>query len=186
MQYQVDQSGKIEQTNKITVIAYSNSDKFAVLITGKSKRKLQEVFRKHGFTALFVYYIFSVGVYYLLTSLKQKSDIVIDTEYPGKDKIIKQFIIGLLEKNNKPSHYIRFARIGNKPPAHYAAKDVFDKKVGANKILNLEDFIKALKKTDGRLRECLATLVDVQSRSIIRRYQKGPKKSRDKKRRKVK
>lgn len=141
MAYQIDQSGKIEQTNKDTVIA------------------------------------FSVGVCYLIDHLKKISEITIDIEYQGKDKIIKQFIIRQLEKNSKPTHNINFARIGNSPPAHYAAKDVFDRKIKADRKLTLVNFTEALKKTDGRLRECLSTLVDVQSRSISKRYHKGSGKS---------
>ncbi len=183
MGYQIDQSGKIEQTSKDTVIAFSNSTKYAILIPGRTKRRLQEVFRAHGFTSLFTYYVFAVGVYYLVEYIKQESDITIDTEYPGKDKIIRQFVNNLLEKNNKQKHAIRFARIGNRPPAHYAAKDVFDKKVIPNRILILEDFIKAIKKTDGRLRECLSTLVNVQTRSykkiILRKKKKVKRKKRN-------
>lgn len=175
--YQIDQSGKIEQTNKDTVVAYSNSSQHAVLIPRKLKRRIQEIFRMHGFTSLFIYYLFSVGIFYLLESLKQESDIVIDTEYPGKEKLIGQFITMLLGANQKPKHEITFARIGNRPRAHYAAKDVFDKKIKPNRILLLIDIIKALKKTDGRLRECLATLVDVQIRSykriIPKKYRKN-------------
>ncbi|TSC87541.1 MAG: Uncharacterized protein G01um10147_519 [Microgenomates group bacterium Gr01-1014_7] len=177
MTYQIDQSGKIEQTSKDTVIAYSNGTKFAVVVPRRLKRKVQEIFRLHGFTSLFVYYLFSVGVFYLLSNLKEKSSVTIDTEYPGKDKIIKQFATSLLKNNNKIEHEISFARIGNRPPAHYAAKDVFDKKIKPDKILNLEDIIKAIKKTDGRLRECISTLVDAQARSTNKRYHKPTKKS---------
>ncbi len=95
--YEIDQSGKIEQTQRHTVIAYSNSNKYAVLISRKLKRQL---------------------------------------------------------------------------------KDVFDKKIPPNRVLFLEDIIKALKKTDGRLRECLSTLVDAQARSMNKKYHKGFKKSR--------
>lgn len=165
MGYQVDQSGKVEQTNKDTVIAYSNGTQYAIVIPRKLKRKLQEVFRVHGFTTLFIYYLFSVGLFYLLKNLKQENTVVVDTEYPGKDRIIKQFVLALLEANRSPRHNISFARIGNRPPAHYAAKDVFDKKKKPGRILLLIDIIKAIKKTDGRLRECLSTLVDVQTRS---------------------
>ncbi len=180
MKYQIDQSGKIEQMSKDSVIAYSNNSKAAILIPRKLKRRLQEVFRLHGFTSLFIYYSFSVGIYYLIEKFKQPEDITVDTEYPGKDKIISQFINKLLEKNKKPKHYIQFSRIGNRPPAHYVAKDVFNKKIKPNRLLTLGDFIEALKKTDGRLRECLTTLVDVQSRSYKRDSSTKRKKSQGK------
>lgn len=178
MSYQIDQSGKIEQTAKDTVIAYSNENQYAILIPRRLKRKVQEVFRLHGFTSIFIYYLFAVGVYFLIEHLDQVSDITIDTEYPNKDKIIRSFIHGFLVKNKKPSQNIHFARIGNRPRAHYAAKDVFDKKIKPDRIVTLKEIIKALKKTDGRLRECLSTLVDVQAQSY--------KKSLSKKHRKVK
>lgn len=175
MKISIDQSGKIEQTSKDTVIAYSNGNQYAIVIPRRLKRKIQEVFRLHGFTSLFVYYLFSVGLYYLIEHLSETTDIVIDTEYPGKEKIINGFLSGFLEKNKKPSHNIHFARIGNRPRAHYAAKNVFDKKIKGNKILTLKDIIQAIKKTDGRLRECLSTLVDAQARSYKKRI---PKKGR--------
>ena len=176
--YQIDQSGKIEQTNKTTVIAYSNDNQFALVIPARLKRRIQEVFRLHGFSSLFTYYLFSVGLFYLIQHLEKEENITIDTEYPGKEKIITSFLKHLLIKNKKPDHRISFARIGNRPPAHYAAKDVFDKKKKPDKTLRLEDVIRAIKKTDGRLRECLSTLVYVQTRSIKTKYHKKIKKSR--------
>lgn len=44
--YKADQSGKIEQTNKNTVVAISNGKKFTVLLKAKDKRLLQDLFRK--------------------------------------------------------------------------------------------------------------------------------------------
>ena len=172
MAYQIDQSGKIEQTNKDTVIAYSNNKQYAIVIRRRLKRKVQEAFRLHGFISLFIYYLFSVGVYYLIEHLVRISDITIDAEYPSKDRIIRSFLHGFLEKNRKPSHNIRFARIGNRPRAHYAAKDVFDKKIKPDRIITIREIIEALKKTDGRLKECLSTLIDVQARSYAKRISK--------------
>lgn len=180
--YQIDQSGKIEQTNKNTVLGYSNSITRSILIPKKLKRKIQEVFRLHGFTSLFVYFLFSVGIFYLIEEFENKQEITIDTEYPGKDKIISSILESLLRNFNKPHHNISFARIGNRPPAHYVAKDVYDKKKIASTILNMEDVINALKKTDGRLRECISTLVGVQAQSLNKIYHKKGKKSSLKKR----
>ena len=83
----------------------------------------------------------------------------------------------LLESHNKPLHEITFARIGNRPKAHYAAKNVFDGKKKADRRLTHEEIIKAIKTADGRLRGCLSTLVD--ARSMHKKYHKGPKKSGD-------
>lgn len=164
--YQIDQSGKIEDTAKNTIIAYSNGKQKSVFISRKTKRKLQEAFRLCGFSKLFIYYTFAVGIYYLIKDFKTKQSIVVDVEYQKKDKIILQIIEKLLKISSKPSHVINFFRIGNRPRVHYAAHDVFIGKKKADNILNFGEIMKAIKKTDGRLRECLSTLVGVQPRSL--------------------
>lgn len=46
--YQIDQSGKIEQTNKLTIVAFSNDKSGSVLLSASDKRVLQEIYRKAG------------------------------------------------------------------------------------------------------------------------------------------
>jgi len=164
MTYQIDQSGKIEQTNKNTVLALSNKKQYAIVIPRKIKRQLQEIYRRKGLTKFFIYQIFALGIYFLLEPLKDACEITIDIEYPGKNKIITSFIKAFLETNEKPIHELRFKRIGNKPRVHYAAHDIFTKKKKADKILSLKEIMKAIKKADGRLRECLSTLVGARPR----------------------
>ncbi len=166
MRIYIDQSGKIEDTAKNTVIAYSNGTQKSVFISGKTKRKLQEAFRLCGFSKFFIYYTFAVGIYYLIVDFKTKQSIVVDVEYQKKDRIILQIIEKLLKINNKPTHEIDFFRIGNRPRVHYAAHDVFIGKKKADRVLCFEEIMRAIKKTDGRLRECLSTLVGVQARSL--------------------
>lgn len=178
MSYQIDQSGKIEDTAKNTILAFSNDEQYALFIPKKLKRKIQEVFRLHGFTKVFIYFLFAAGVSVLLEKLKDKHVIIIDTEYPGKERIIRSFLITFLEKLRRPMHTIRFARIGNRPRAHYAAKDVFDKRKKPNRVFTMMDVIVAIKKTDGRLRECLSTLVDARPRSMKKDYHKNNRRSR--------
>jgi len=177
MTYEIDQSGKIEQTEKDTILAFTNGNACSIMIPRRVKRQLQEIFRLCGFTRLFIYYLFSVGVFFLISNLKKEEHIVIDIEYSGKDKLLSSIIIKLLENYKKPVHNIIFSRIGNHPKVHYAAKDVFDKKRKADKILTLHEALKAIKKTDGRLRECLSTLVDAQPRSRLKIYHKKNQKS---------
>lgn len=92
MQYQIDQSGKIEDTSKNTVLALANSKSFSVLITAKCKRQLQDVFRRRGQNRIFVYWTFAAGVALLLKDqLKAVNEVIIDEEYTGKDKLIKKY-----------------------------------------------------------------------------------------------
>jgi len=62
MTYQIDQSGKIEQTEKYTVLALSNENHFAVILSAKNKRRLQEMFRILGAPRLFIDYVFAALV----------------------------------------------------------------------------------------------------------------------------
>ena len=99
MKIQIDQSGKIEDTARNTVIAYSNDKQKAILITRKTKRQMQETFRLCGAIRLFIYFTFAIGIYYLIEDLRGSSIIIIDLEYYGKDKIITRIINKLLDEN---------------------------------------------------------------------------------------
>lgn len=138
MSIQIDQSGKIEDTAKDTVIAYSNGTQGSVFISKKIKRQIQEAFRFYGETKFFVDKIFATAIYYLICDFKVKQKITIDLEYPGRDRFITKLILELLKFGNRPQHDIYFARIGSKPKAHYAAKDVFDGKKKPTKVLSLK------------------------------------------------
>ncbi len=141
MSLQIDQSGKVEDTTKDTVIAFSNRTSESVFVSKKIKRQVQEYFRKIGKSKFFVDKTFAIIVYFLICDFKSTQEITIDLEYPGRDKFIKALIIELLQANKKPIHDINFARIGNKPKAHYAAKNVFDGKRKPTKILSLKEIL---------------------------------------------
>lgn len=85
MRIEIDQSGKVEDTARPTVLAYANSKIRVIVIPAASKRKLQEMYRRIGQPRLFVYQVFALGVYQLIRLLRQPHIITIDTEYPGKD-----------------------------------------------------------------------------------------------------
>jgi len=175
MKYQIDQSGKIENTKKQTALAASNHNVYAVVISAKTKRQFQEICRRDGLTRLYVYILFAIGIYMILSKLKTSSSVIIDTEYPGKEKLIKNLIKVFLKGQNAD---ITFSRIGNNPKVHYAAHDVYIQKKQADRVISLKEILRIIKKTDGRLRECLATLVGAQTRSIKEYYQPKNKKSR--------
>jgi hypothetical protein len=178
MKFEIDQSGKIEDTSKNTVIAYTNGARATILITRKTKRIIQERFRRYGLTRVYIYLTFAVAIYFLIRNIKQKKEFLIDEEYPGNNKIIINFLRKLLETHKLPSHDIEFKRIGNHPRVHYAAKDVYNGKRKADKIISEKELIKELKMTDGHLRECFSTLVDAQPRSVKLLYHDKGKKSR--------
>ena len=95
MRLEINQSNKVEQTNKDTIIGLANEKTFTILINRKTKRKLQEEFRRGGKPRLFIYRTFMAGVTLLLkyAQLKNLSQAVIDEEYYGKDKILKSIFL---------------------------------------------------------------------------------------------
>ncbi len=100
MKIEIDQSGKIERTNRLTVITYSNKINRSVLITAKDKKSIQSIFRKINQPRVFISKVFASAIYFLIKKDFRKIDtIIIDKEYPGHEKYIKRLIIEILEKN---------------------------------------------------------------------------------------
>lgn len=129
MKYQIDQSGKVEQTSKATVVALSNDKNKAVVISGKDKRRLQERFRQIGMPRLFVIVTFSILVYFVLKSFKDKfSAVYIDVEYPGHTTTIRQIIEELIDFD------IRWAKVGKNSSAHDLAYKVYKQKAEGDRV----------------------------------------------------
>lgn len=122
---EVDQSGKFEQLNTHTVVACANGDRVAIFLSAAVKRRLVQKLRRSLVPRRdMVAIVFAVLVFILLADLKKLPDkVLIDEEYTGKDKIIKETIEKLLSKRTKErwKGYIRFGRIGKSSPAHKLA-----------------------------------------------------------------
>src|SRR3989344_1342304 len=99
MTYQIDQSGKIEETAKKTVLGMANDHSHAVILSSKAKRRLQEWFRRHGIPTLFVDITFSSLIFLLWKSSPEKiTSITVDVEYPGHTTTISSMVDVLTEK----------------------------------------------------------------------------------------
>ena len=84
MKIEIDQSGRVEETNRDTILAFANDNEFTVIITARTKRRLQEIFRQIGKPTVFMIYIFAISVYLLIKpKLNSITDIIIDIEYAG-------------------------------------------------------------------------------------------------------
>ena len=66
MNISIDQSSKIENTNKNTVIAYANSKQKSLLIKAEDKKNLQKIFRNAGKPEMFIYKTFAVLIFLLI------------------------------------------------------------------------------------------------------------------------
>lgn len=171
MVYKIDQSGKVEDTSKNTVLACCNGEEYCVLITRRTKRRIQEIFRTAGMRELFVYWTFAAGLYVLLENFKRDIKVVVDMEYLGRDKMILSMVNEITQIKRSVFHDIRFSRIGSKPKVHYLAKRVFDGKKKADRIIAVDEIIELIKrtKTGGRLSGCIPTRCGARPRSSYRK-----------------
>jgi len=117
----IDQSGKVENTELKTVVAYSNDVAKSIEISSSEKRKLQRIFRDAGRPKMFAYHTFACLMYLLVKQdLKWIREIVVDREYAGQEALIKLYFLRLIIKGGyrfDPA-LITFAEIGKKNRAH--------------------------------------------------------------------
>lgn len=143
MRIEIDQSGKIENTNRLTVIAYSNDHKKSILITAKDKKIIQSVFRKIGQPKIFIYKLFAVLIFVLIRdSLRKINQIIIDREYVGYENLIKKFIIEIAKHNGKKIEggIIHFYSIKKKSRAHKIAISIYRAKKAHIRLTSKEFF----------------------------------------------
>lgn len=150
--YQIDQSGKIEQTNKHTILAISNGKKFSILLRTQDKRLLQDIYRIFfNKKRQFIYEVFSALLYILLSSVRPQTRVIIDKEYPGQEGLIKLLLLKFYEEQGKTAPLnIEFGLVGKSSPAHELGYKTFKKKQEASKIVTFEeisDIIFPTKKT---------------------------------------
>jgi len=144
---EIDQSGKIEQLSKDTVLCISDGDWDAILIKSQTKRQLQEIYRRNGQTRNFILFTFCAGLAILIIRNKKYPVITIDQEYLGKENVIKNILNEMFKKIKNPPDII-FDHIGKKANAHHIAHDIAVKEIEAKKILSLKEILKEIKKTE--------------------------------------
>jgi len=126
MRVEIDQSGRIEETNRDTVIAFSNGERFSIRISAKVKRQLLEVFRQRGKPKVFKHKVFALGVVLLLHKSKispKNLSLIIDHEYPGHENSIKDIIWSRFNSEVE----IDFESVGKNSPAHEIAYYTYKK-----------------------------------------------------------
>jgi len=145
MKIEIDQSGKIENTNHDTVVAFSNGIFGSIVISAKDKREIQKVFRKTGKNSIFIYRLFAILIFILIKKHIQKiQQITIDIEYPGRSAMIKDFLMREIKKVNPNFHRdnISFGQIGKKSKAHYLAYGVATRKKQPDMAVGAKDILK--------------------------------------------
>lgn len=141
MRIEIDQSIKIEQLSRDTIIALSNDIEFAVVIPSKVKRKLQQEFRKQGKQKLFRYRTFIAGVVLLLQYAKFKNvpSVTLDREYAGQERILRSMFFEMwMLYHNEPPHF-EIMEIGKRSRAHDVGYRTLKKKRNINKVLTYQE-----------------------------------------------
>ena len=132
MKIEIDQSGKIENTNEDTVIAFTDEIRKSLLIRAKDKQVIQKIFRQIEKPRMFVYHTFTTLIYLLIKDdLNKIQEIIIDKEYPGKEALIKNLLLQKIRKV-KPdflAESISFQRVGKSSKVHLLAYAVSKNKV---------------------------------------------------------
>lgn len=144
MKYEIDQSGRIEETKRHTILAIASKNySYTIKIDSGTKRRLQTYFHKIGKPKMFGVYGFTVGLVILIKKSKIKNSVItIDTEYLGYEKVIKNELF----KGTNQNLEFRFLSIGKKSPAHISAYTVFKKRNKSDYKIGLNEFEKLIMK----------------------------------------
>jgi hypothetical protein len=143
----VDQSGKVENTELKTVVAYSNGTSKSIVISGADKRRLQRVFRSISKPHVFVYKVFSCLIFLLLKEeMKSIDEVVIDREYTGREDLIIKYLVEFMRRGGDDLNpdCISFEEIGKKNRAHGRAIATFRGNLKPDIIVTSDKLIKWL------------------------------------------
>ena len=142
MKNQIDQSGKIEQTNLNTIIAITNSQQMSVLLKKADKRKLEKIFIELGIRKFFPFLVFSATIAVLLKHFQPKQKIYIDNEYTGHEDLIqqkiKQYYKSLTQKDDLT---LNFIQVGKLSPSHYLANKTALCKLKPNLVIPISELV---------------------------------------------
>ncbi len=147
-----DQSGKVEEIGRNTILCVSNGKWKAIIIKSSDKKKLKMYFNKLNMPRNYVLFVFCAGIAILFSDTNHRDIVVIDEEYTGKNNIIKNLLIEMMG-NKLPE--IRFGRIGKKSMAHCRAYGVATGKIKRDvnvKVVSLGDVFGQIKKTKAFLK----------------------------------
>src|SRR3989338_2411859 len=146
--FEVDQSNRIEEFTRDTIIGIANAEnEFTAVISKALKRRLYELARrdKPGKPKFFAPRLFARAIVAAIAEAPfEVRELIVDIEYPGYERVIVSTIERLA-----PGVVVYFKPIGKKSPAHFAAHGVhIGKKKAAWQIT--EAVVEALKTRDGQ------------------------------------
>ena len=147
MQVEADQSGRIDQTDRATVLAMANGMQYSIRIPAPVKRECLQILRRRrsGKDPRSLYVLIFATVLYLLLKehISQLGKVIVDTELPGHEAKIKEHALNLFRRSGIPvdPEAIIFQRIGKKSPAHKLAWRVYNGLADPDQTLGVEDIL---------------------------------------------
>ncbi len=149
MRIEIDQSWKIEKTNKPVVIAFSNSQTKGSVLVPQEVRKLAFAYleERFGRDKTNIIRVFAACIVILLRTYDLKTaDLVIDREYPGYEPLLKNLVVAYGKKLGLvfDMEDISIQKVGKKSEAHWLAYDVFTRKKKVGRVIKLHDLLKVL------------------------------------------
>lgn len=140
---EIDQSGKLEQLDTDTAIAFSNSTSSVMLLKAGTKRRIVRQLRKTLIPQKELFAIlYAIIIFLILSDSEKKKTILIDEEYTGKNKIITETLEKLYFKQTGKvwPGIITFGQIGKHSNAHKLAWTTHrsKKRVGIRTITQVE------------------------------------------------
>jgi len=152
MRVEVDQSGRVDQTDRITVLALANGLRYSIQVPATAKRScLRELRRKwsskdpkSGYVVLFATLLF----FLLKAHVPKLKTVLVDVELPGHEASIKEHVLNLFKRHGMKMDrdIIDFQRVGKKSPAHDLAIKVFRGKVAADRKVTAEEILGEFRK----------------------------------------
>ena len=143
---EIDQSNKVVDSGP-TVIAFANGIDDAILILSKVKSQaIHWLRRNHTLQTPANVLVFVAAVFLLLEPyLDQLDTVVIDIEYTGYNRRIKDFLLTRIWRNRPgfEAWRIEFGRVG-KGPAHHKANLVREGKDRKRRTAKLRDLLNVL------------------------------------------
>jgi hypothetical protein len=145
---EVDQSGKMNNLARDTVLAFSNDIQHAIRIPAVVKRNLVQYFRQKGKSKTrAVMLLFSAALFLLLRDALERIDrIVIAVEYEGYENEIKGWLLSHIYQVDPAfdKARVRFQRVGKESPAHQRASAVFRGQEPPDQVITEQALLSAL------------------------------------------
>lgn len=146
---EVDQSIKIEDAGD-TVLAFANDISYAVVLSARVKRNVFQTLVTRGESREVArLMIFAGGLFLLMEDyLNQIDQMVIDTEYTGKEAEIRARLLRhiWLKRPLFDPQQIIFEQVGKKSPAHLKAEAVRKRRDANYRRISPKELLLLLKK----------------------------------------